>query len=469
MGRKLFFAQQDNIAKEKRRRRLEKSGYIFGAHADEDAIRDKDKRLPKTKRMYLQHAELWKDFLEENGIRGYRNGADSKAPDHQLIKEFIRWYIHSTRGRLSKNGRPVMKSVVSCAERLFGGLEEKLQISVAPGDRTEIYSDIDLVLFPSSTAPWEVVWRVNQKWLKNNRDPNYTVFGIGIHDTKRPQFASGYILLALALEHGALFQVNTVDDLAQFDLSNGPIALRWNDEYLEKPVLRNVTAEGPQDIPLAKDLFGKCLKAIFTAAGYCKTPKIHEIRKNLGKKIEGKHGSALVSQIYGHKGPGTYPKDYLQHCSPIDAVSAILDEKDQSDHIEYFQGFEKFYEPGLPGELPANIEECILENSEILEIRSRIELLETQNADKKSITAEKANYRKTLLQHRILELKEYRDRWVREKRDQRILNRGKGEPMNSGNDINTRSQALVMPEVARIATVMSCTKELSFDEMLLFV
>lgn len=41
--------------------------------------------------------------------------------------------------------------------------------------------------------------------------------------------------------------------------------------------------------------------------------------------------------------------------------------------------------------------------------------------------------------------------------------------MNSGNDISTRSQALVMPEIARIATVMSCTKKLSFDEMLLFV
>lgn len=61
MGRKLFFAQQDNIAKEKRRRRLEKSECLFGAHADEDAIRDKDKRLPKTKRVYLQHAELWKE------------------------------------------------------------------------------------------------------------------------------------------------------------------------------------------------------------------------------------------------------------------------------------------------------------------------------------------------------------------------------------------------------------------------
>ena len=78
-----------------------------------------------------------------------------------------------------------------------------------------------------------------------------------------------------------------MEDLAQYDLSNGPIPLRWKDEYLEKPVLRNVTAEGPQDIPLTKDAFGECLRQIFTAAGYSERPKVHEIRKYLGKKIEG--------------------------------------------------------------------------------------------------------------------------------------------------------------------------------------
>lgn len=61
-------------------------------------------------------------------------------------------------------------------------------------------------------------------------------FGIGIRDSNRPQFASGYLLLSLALAHGALFQVSTVDDLAQFDLSNGEIPLRWKTEYLENDI-----------------------------------------------------------------------------------------------------------------------------------------------------------------------------------------------------------------------------------------
>lgn len=48
------------------------------------------------------------------------------------------------------------------------------------------------------------------------------------------------------------------------------------------------------------------------------------------------HGSALVSQIYRHKDAGTYPKEYLLYYSPINSVSAILGEKKQLYHIEYF-------------------------------------------------------------------------------------------------------------------------------------
>jgi hypothetical protein len=59
MGRKAFFAKQDEIAKEERCKQVEDSGYVFGAHADEDAIRDKDKRLPKTKNMYRKAVNLW--------------------------------------------------------------------------------------------------------------------------------------------------------------------------------------------------------------------------------------------------------------------------------------------------------------------------------------------------------------------------------------------------------------------------
>ncbi|KAJ5320665.1 hypothetical protein N7508_000948 [Penicillium antarcticum] len=166
-----------------------------------------------------------------------------------------------------------------------------------------------------------------------------------------------------------------------------------------------------------------------TTANYNTSLTIDMIRKYLGSVVEGKHGSALVSQIYGHKDAGTYPKAYLLHCSSIDTVSAVLGEEDQSHHIEYFQGVERFYKHGLPGELPAEIEASILQNPELIED----------------------------------------DRWVRERRDQRILSRGKEEPVISDNDVYTRAQSFIMPEIARISALMSSDKELSFNEMLLFV
>ncbi|KAJ5711789.1 hypothetical protein N7488_005945 [Penicillium malachiteum] len=554
MGRNLFFAQQDEIAKEKRRKQLAESGYVFGAHAKEDSILDKDKRIPKTKKMYYNALNLWMKFAEEQGVEGYKMGPGCATPDHTIIKEFLRWYSHCARGKKSKNGRPVMTSVLNCAERLFGGFEERMQIKIVMEDRSEVfnwirrtlsgtegtvenvedpdhsftkkdflrmissmwqvdhrrfmpgllkviimlalqlylftgarigafipahedrdqrglrYEHITLVLFPSSTAPWKVVWKVNQVWLKGNRNPDYTVFGIGIRDTKRPQFASGYILLALALQHGALFGIETVEDLARFDLSSGqPIELRWKDEYLKKPVLRNVTADGPQDVPLTKERFCELLRGIVTTAGYNKSITVHKIRKNLGSVIEGKYGSTPVSQIYGHKDAGTYPKDYLLHCSSIDTVSAVLGEEEQSNHIEYFQGFERFYERGLPGELTAEIEASILQTPELVDTKHRIEQLESSNGDRESIATEKLNYRKALLRLRLAGLKEYQNRWIRERRDQRILNRGKEEPAFTENHVCTRAQSLLMPEIARISPLMSSDRELYSDEMLLFV
>jgi hypothetical protein len=59
MGRKLFFAQQDETAKENYRKQPAKSGYSFGAHAAEYSIRGKDKRIPRAKRMYSQAVRRW--------------------------------------------------------------------------------------------------------------------------------------------------------------------------------------------------------------------------------------------------------------------------------------------------------------------------------------------------------------------------------------------------------------------------
>jgi hypothetical protein len=80
-------------------------------------------------------------------------------------------------------------------------------------------------------------------------------FGIGIRDSKRPQFASGNLLLGIALGSGALFGIKTKEDLAKYDLSNGEIPLRWKESFMKKPIFMNVTASGLQDIPLTSKDF----------------------------------------------------------------------------------------------------------------------------------------------------------------------------------------------------------------------
>ena len=50
IGRKLFLAQKDEIAKEKHRKQLEKRGYVFGAYADKDSIQKKIKEYLRPRR-----------------------------------------------------------------------------------------------------------------------------------------------------------------------------------------------------------------------------------------------------------------------------------------------------------------------------------------------------------------------------------------------------------------------------------
>ena len=68
MGRKAYFARLDDQAKERRRPRRQINGYVPGADKEEDAVRNKDKKLPKTKELHQQTFEL---SIEK--VRTYNN------------------------------------------------------------------------------------------------------------------------------------------------------------------------------------------------------------------------------------------------------------------------------------------------------------------------------------------------------------------------------------------------------------
>jgi N-glycosylase/DNA lyase len=59
-----FFARRDEIIKERRRLLREKNGYVPGAHREEDSIRNKDKKLDKTKQIHQQTLNLWLEYVD---------------------------------------------------------------------------------------------------------------------------------------------------------------------------------------------------------------------------------------------------------------------------------------------------------------------------------------------------------------------------------------------------------------------
>lgn len=59
MGRKAYFVRLDDQAKERRHLRRQMNGYVPEAHKEEDAVRNKDKKLPKNKELHQKTLDLW--------------------------------------------------------------------------------------------------------------------------------------------------------------------------------------------------------------------------------------------------------------------------------------------------------------------------------------------------------------------------------------------------------------------------
>ena len=95
----------------------------------------------------------------------------------------------------------------------------------------------------------------------------------------------------MALADKALYGIESAANLWDMNIPDGEDALRlrWNDEALQRPILRNATkAHGVTDEPLPKATFERNLKSVLNRSEYFGTATIHAIRRSLGKKLDGK-------------------------------------------------------------------------------------------------------------------------------------------------------------------------------------
>ena len=156
----------------------------------------------------------------------------------------------------------------------------------------------------------------------------------------------------------------------------------------------------------------------------------------------------------------------MANCSSVDGQAAFLGEAAEHDHIDYFQGLQKFRERGLPCILPANIQASLTQDPKILTLKRKVEQLElgetTDPCEVSRAEKEIQSYQNRLKKEA---LKQYKQDWVRQQRDQKIFT--KGEEL-SEHDIKTyvfRSLRLIMPERSRLAKAMASDKPLTEEEM----
>ncbi|KAI9770979.1 MAG: hypothetical protein M1840_002683 [Geoglossum simile] len=537
---------------QERQARAAANGYKRGAHREKDSIKDENKHTADTIELQERALTLYREWMTEDGHDQRSCLAEEvPAPDLATIKDFIRYYIDSSRGRLSL--KLVVSSVLNFAERFFVGFTRVTRTTFDPSDTTEVYhwirrtltkegiiedkkrpknlfskrdliellisiwtlddpmfihernrvqltftilifcfsgarisafipntdkakdrgiryKDIELFLQRIPDGSWILNYRLDQRFVKNNRDPKNATFGIPFTEHETFKFNTVLFLLALAFADNALFGYSSLSDLGDQEIPEGDdeLPLRWNEEALERPILRAVTAGGviSDSMPLTRVRFCEVLRAALQNVGFFGRITIHTIRHGLANKVDKRATEAERSQLFNQTDPKIFGRSYIANVSSVDGQAAFLDEPARTSHIEYLQGVSRFQEKGLPSRLPAEIEHSILENAEVLELETRIRELIKGSADEIKISTAKSKLKLRRKQLRDEALSQHREEWVQKRRDWKILSRGKERIKDPINTEITQDLFRLMPERARLAEMMTSEKRLSMKEKL---
>ncbi|KAE8361714.1 hypothetical protein BDV27DRAFT_166718 [Aspergillus caelatus] len=540
-------AEQDEKKRKARRELRKQRGYEAKAHQQKDTQRTRGRASPKTKKRYAGKVRRYEEFLQEEKDmpEDHKVGDGHPAPTLEELKEFIRWHVESTNGRLAPNGRPTKDTTLIWAQEFVPGFYFLTGNEISPHNRAALYSwiehdlvqegflsvikrpkhtfklssferamtafwttddpffmhgryrvqfhfitlqflctgarvssftpasaervgrglrykNIELVLFRTDNAPWRVGWRLDQQFVKNNKDPENTIFGTAIWDCNEPIYSGALHLLALALADNALFGFSRPEEIFEQRIPEGEdeLVLRWNDEAKDRCIVRRVTAEKVSEEPLTKERYQEGLRKILVNAGYFVTATVHAMRRELGKAVQDKYSSALVAQILTQRSKAVYGNDYLANCSGVDVFNALRGRAADHTHIDYFQGYDRFHENGLPRRLPTEEEEKIHEDPCL--VAKAAEIQQAQSDD--DIRRAKREY--SVLKRRISSnrLQKYQSQWVQSRRDWKILTRGRERPDHIEQSAEKRVLCKLMPELGRLAAVMSSNEPLSFDE-----
>ena len=149
----------------------------------------------------------------------------------------------------------------------------------------------------------------------------------------------------------------------------------------------------------------------------------------------------------------------MANTSSANGKSAFLREPASYEAIDYFQGLEQFREEGLPQHLPTKLEAELCQNSEIIRLKLEIS---NANLDPDQVAQLGRDLRNLMKRLRNKALEQYKKEWVKDRRDWKILTRGK----STGHCNLDRTHILIIlfPERRRIAELMQRDESLNDTE-----
>jgi hypothetical protein len=134
-------------------------------------------------------------------------------------------------------------------------------------------------------------------------------------------------------------------------------------------------------------------------------------------------------------------------------------------HVDYFQGLEMFHEPGLPTKLPSRLEEGLDSDPGLSDLVNRVQSLRLEGVQGPLLSAASStigSYRKALKRRT---LRTHQEQWMRERRDWKVLTRGKEQVRDPCKTDLVENICLLIPERGRLARQMAAEDPLPADEM----
>jgi len=163
--------------------RAEANGYKRGEHKEKDETRDSRKHVEKTKKdqeAALHRYILWnlgemrRDYIQRGlpppdkaTARERCLGEGVDAPDLATVKDFLRFYVATSKGKIVK--RPTADSVSTFAEWFFAASTRVTGTPTDADERSEVYNWVRKTL----TAEGLVVYKTEAQLHRPGFDPPF--------------------------------------------------------------------------------------------------------------------------------------------------------------------------------------------------------------------------------------------------------------------------------------------------------